>query len=171
MEKRKYGAKIWIAIVLIVSSCLIGYGNAIELWGDSAIALIFALISYLPYILAIVLIYYDHKFDTYVNGRFTLLCKWTIILLCVEPISTILLYASLDVLNMAKLIGAYIMIIISITLIVIDGYNYINDRKNTNNGYSGNIKEDKNSQQNTSITTTSQKQASTTDNPNEKPEE
>ncbi len=144
MGKRKFGAKIWIAIVLIIFSCLSSYGRTLEMLANAnieevykpTINTIFPLLcglEFLPFVLAIILIHYDHKYDTRNGGNLSLLCKWTLTLICIEPVFSFLVRINLGILNVYDFLAGYLFIIIAFVLIIIDGRKFVSSmQKQTN---------------------------------------
>lgn len=87
----------------------------------------------IPTIGAIILIFYDHQYKAPIAGNFTLLRAWTIGLIWIQPILSLIAWGSSGNLNSYVLgiwIGSCVFIIISTILLVYDGKEIVKKRKN-----------------------------------------
>ena len=88
----------------------------------------------IPTIGAIILIFYDHQYKAPIVGNFTLLRAWTIGLIWIQPILSLIAWGSSGNLNSYVLgiwIGSCVFIIISTILLVYDGKEIVKKRKET----------------------------------------
>lgn len=92
------------------------------------ISLIFECI---PTIGAIVLIFYDHSYKAPIVGKFTLLRAWTLGLIWVQPVLSLISWGAsgmLDAYIVGFWIGSCIFIIIATVLLVQDGQTFVKAR-------------------------------------------
>lgn len=84
----------------------------------------------IPTIGGIILIFYDHKYNSPIVGNFTLLRIWSIVLIWVQPVISFLSWTSAGLIGsvIATWIGSCVFIIISTILLVKDGKEFVKKR-------------------------------------------
>ena len=133
MKKRKKSAKVCWAIGLLVfqmGSTAISYISTYPF--AFFILLVFECI---PTIGAIVLISYDHKYTAPISGSVTLLRVWSIGLIWVQPILSLISYGASGTLTsqiFAMWVGSCVFIVISTILLVKDGKDFVKKHIQTN---------------------------------------
>ena len=122
-NKRKFSTKVRVAFILLILQILLSLGNVMKTYQNFSIIISF-IFECLPVIAAIILIYYEHVYHSPISGKFTLLRKWELALIWIQPALSLLSYASADLLNeyiVALWIGGCVFIIISTILLYLDG--------------------------------------------------
>lgn len=127
MKTKKSAMACWAIGLLIfqMSSTAISYLAYYDF-----VYFISLLFECIPTIGGIVLIFYDHKYNSPIVGNFTLLRIWSIVLIWVQPVISFLSWASAGLTGsvIATWIGSCIFIIIATVLLVKDGKDFVKKR-------------------------------------------
>lgn len=126
-------AKVCWAIGLLIVQISI---TAIRYLTDyGAIYFISILSESIPTIGAIVLIFYDYKYNSPIIGNFTLLRAWSIGLIWVQPAISFLSWSIAGLIDsvIGTWIGSCVFIIITTILLVNDGKEFVKEKQNKDN--------------------------------------
>ena len=127
----KKSAKVCWAIGLLIFQMA---STAILYLNDYGFVYFISILSEsIPTIGAVILIFYDHKYNSPIIGNFTLLRTWSIVLIWVQPAISFLSWASAGLIDyvIGTWIGSCVFIIISTILLVYDGKEIVKKRKET----------------------------------------
>ena len=128
----KKSAKVCWAIGLLIFQISI---TAIRYLTDYGVVYFISILSEsIPTIGAIVLIFYDYKYNSPITGNFTLLRAWSIGLIWVQPAISFLSWSTAGLIDsvISTWIGSCVFIIISTILLVIDGKKFVKEKQNEN---------------------------------------
>ena len=129
----KKSAKVCWAIGLLIVQISI---TAIRYLTDyGAVYFISILSESIPTIGAIVLIFYDYKYNSPIIGNFTLLRAWSIGLIWVQPAISFLSWSIAGLIDsvIGTWIGSCVFIIITTILLVNDGKEFVKEKQNKDN--------------------------------------